>query len=240
MQKFANPTNFLKIANAVLPYIWVLTAILFALGLYGALITSPADEKHGEAVRMMYVHVPAAWMGMFVYCAMAFFSAIAIIYRHPLADAAAKTAAPIGAVFCFLALVTGSLWGKPGWGTYWVWDARITSMFVLMLFYLGYIALWQSIEEPTRAAAIARVVAIVGVINVVIVKFSVEWWHTLHQGASVLKMGGSTIDRSMLWVLLTMAVAYTILFLALHLTAIRSEIAARKLRQARLIEIGNR
>jgi heme exporter protein C len=240
MQKFANPTNFLKIANAVLPYIWVITAVLFALGLYGALITSPADEKHGEAVRMMYVHVPAAWMGMFVYCAMAFFSAIAIIYRHPLADAAAKTAAPIGAVFCFLALVTGSLWGKPGWGTYWVWDARITSMFVLMLFYLGYIALWQSIEEPTRAAAIARVVAIVGVINVVIVKFSVEWWHTLHQGASVLKMGGSTIDRSMLWVLLVMAVAYTILFLALHLTAIRSEIASRKLRQARLIEIGNR
>jgi heme exporter protein C len=240
MQKFANPTNFLKIANAVLPYIWVITAVLFALGLYGALITSPADEKHGEAVRMMYVHVPAAWMGMFVYCAMAFFSAIAIIYRHPLADAAAKTAAPIGAVFCFLALVTGSLWGKPGWGTYWVWDARITSMFVLMLFYLGYIALWQSIEEPTRAAAIARVVAIVGVINVVIVKFSVEWWHTLHQGASVIKMGGSTIDRSMLWVLLVMAVAYTILFLALHLTAIRSEIASRKLRQARLIEIGNR
>ncbi len=240
MQKFANPANFLKIANAVLPYIWGITAVLFALGLYGALITSPADEKHGEAVRMMYVHVPAAWMGMFVYCAMAFFSAIAIIYRHPLADAAAKTAAPIGAVFCFLALVTGSLWGKPGWGTYWVWDARITSMFVLMLFYLGYIALWQSIEEPTRAAAIARVVAIVGVINVVIVKFSVEWWHTLHQGASVLKMGGSTIDRSMLWVLLVMAVAYTILFLALHLTAIRSEIASRKLRQARLIEIGNR
>ncbi len=240
MQKFANPTNFLKVANAVLPYIWGITIILFALGLYGALITSPADQKHGEAVRMMYVHVPAAWMGMFVYCAMAFFSAIAIIYRHPLADAAAKTAAPIGAVFCFLALVTGSLWGKPGWGTYWVWDARITSMFVLMLFYLGYIALWQSIEEPTRAAAIARVVAIVGVINVVIVKFSVEWWHTLHQGASVLKMGGSTIDRSMLWVLLIMALAYTVLFLALHLTAIRSEIASRKLRQARLIEIGNR
>lgn len=240
MQKFANPANFLKIANAVLPYIWGITIVLFALGLYGALIISPADEKHGEAVRMMYVHVPAAWMGLFVYCAMAFFSAIAIIYRHPLADAAAKTAAPIGAVFCFLALVTGSLWGKPGWGTYWVWDARITSMFVLMLFYLGYIALWQSIEEPTRATAIARVVAIVGVINVVIVKFSVEWWHTLHQGASVLKMGGSTIDRSMLWVLLVMAVAYTILFLALHLTAIRSEIASRKLRQARLIEIGNR
>lgn len=240
MQKFANPANFLKIANAILPYIWGLSALLLIVGVYGALVTSPADEKHGEAVRMMYVHVPAAWMGLFVYCAMAFFSAIALIYRHPLADAAAKSAAPIGAVYCFLALVTGSLWGKPGWGTYWVWDARITSMFVLMLFYLAYIAIWQSIDEPTRAAAIARVVALVGVVNVVIVKFSVEWWHTLHQGSSVLKMGGSTIDPSMLWVLLVMALAYTVLFLALHLTAIRSEIAVRKIRQARLLEIGNR
>ena len=240
MQKFANPTNFLKIAKVALPYIWGLTAILFIVGVYGALVTSPPDEKHGEAVRMMYVHVPAAWMGLFVYCAMALFSAIALIYRHPLADAAAKSAAPIGAVFCFLALVTGSLWGKPGWGTYWVWDARITSMFVLMLFYLGYVAVWQSIEEPTRAAAIARVVAIVGVVNVPIVKYSVSWWNTLHQGPSVMRMDGSTIDRSMLWVLLVMATAYTVLFLALHLTAMRSEIASRKLRQARLIEIGNR
>jgi heme exporter protein C len=157
-----------------------------------------------------------------------------------LADAAAKSAAPIGAVYCFLALATGSLWGKPMWGTWWVWDARLTSMFVLMLLYLGYLAIWQSIEEPTRAAAIARIVAIVGVINVPIVKFSVNWWNTLHQPASIIKMGGPSIAISMLWPLLTMMAAYGFLFLALQLTSMRSEIATRKLRQARLMEIGAR
>ena len=240
MQQFANPTQFLKLANAVLPIIWAVTIILFIIGLYGALISSPPDYQQGETVRIMYVHVPAAWLALFGYCFMAFFSAMAIIFRHPLADAAAKTAAPIGAVFCFLALITGSIWGKPMWGTWWVWDARLTSMFVLMLLYLGYIAVWSSIEEPTKAASVARIVAIVGVINVPIVHFSVNWWNTLHQPASVFKLGGPTIDRSMLWALGVMAIAYTLLFLGLHLVAMRSEIAARKLRQARLVEIGNR
>ncbi len=240
MQKFANPTQFLKLANAALPFLWALTAFLFALGLCGALITSPADYQQGETVRIMYVHVPSASLALMIYVAMAIFSAVAIIFRHPLADAAAKTAAPIGAVYCFLALATGSLWGKPMWGTWWVWDARLTSMFVLMLLYLGYMAIWQSIDEPTRAAAIARIVAIVGVINVPIVKFSVNWWNTLHQPASILKMGGPSIDRSMLWPLLTMMAAFGFLFLALQLTAMRGEIAARKLRQARLVEIGQR
>jgi heme exporter protein C len=240
MQQFANPARFLKLANAYLPWIGAITAILFAVGLYGATVTSPPDYQQGETVRIMYVHVPAASMALIIYCAMAFFSATAIIFRHPLADAAAKTAAPIGAVFCFLSLATGSLWGKPMWGTWWVWDARLTSMFVLMLLYLGYIAVWQSIDEPHRAAAIARIVAIVGVINVPIVKFSVNWWNTLHQPASIMKMGGPSIDRSMLWPLLTMWAAYAFLFLALHLISVRSEIAARKIRQTRLIEIGNR
>jgi heme exporter protein C len=240
MQQFANPARFLILANACLPWISAITAILFAVGLYGATVTSPPDYQQGETVRIMYVHVPAASMALIIYCAMAFFSAIAIIFRHPLADAAAKTAAPIGAVFCFLSLATGSLWGKPMWGTWWVWDARLTSMFVLMLLYLGYIAVWQSIDEPHRAAAIARIVAIVGVINVPIVKFSVNWWNTLHQPASIMKMGGPSIDRSMLWPLLTMWAAYAFLFLALHLISVRSEIAARKIRQTRLIEIGNR
>lgn len=240
MQKFANPAQFLKLANAALPFLWALTALLFAVGLYGAMVTSPPDYQQGETVRIMYVHVPAAALALMIYCAMAFFSIIAIIYRHPLADAAAKTAAPIGAVYCFLALVTGSLWGQPMWGTWWVWDARLTSMFVLMLLYLGYMAIWQSIEEPTRAAAIARIVAIVGVINVPIVKFSVNWWNTLHQPASILKMGGPSIDHSMLWPLLTMMAAFGFLFFSLQLTSMRSEIAERKLRQARLIEIGNR
>jgi heme exporter protein C len=238
MQKFANPVLFLKLANAALPWVWAITAVLFAVGLYGALVTTPPDAVQGEAMRIMYIHVPAAWMGLFVYVLMAGFSAVALIYRHPLADAAAKTAAPLGAMFCFLALATGSIWGKPMWGTWWVWDARLTSMFVLMLLYLGYIAVWRAIDDPHLAAKIARIVALVGVINIPIVKFSVDWWNTLHQPASVLTMKGSKIDPSMLWALLIMALAYTALFLALHLVSMRSEIAARKLRQLRSTEIG--
>jgi len=237
MQRLANPTVFIRIANAVLPVLWAATAILFVIGLYLAIVRSPADYQQGETVRIMFVHVPASWMALFVYTVMALASVVAIIFRHPLADAAAKAAAPIGAVFCFLALATGSLWGKPMWGTWWVWDARLTSMFVLFLLYLGYIAVWQAIDEPHRAAMIARIVAIAGFINVPIVKFSVDWWNSLHQPASVLRMDGPAIDPSMLWPLIVMATAYFFLYLALHLVAIRSEIASRKVRQLRLAEI---
>ena len=237
MQKFANPTVFLKLANTVLPYLWVLTAMLFALGLYGAFVTSPADYQQGETVRIMYIHVPAAWIAMYAYGLMAVASAIAIIFRHPLADAAAKTAAPLGAVFCVLGLATGSIWGKPTWGTWWVWDARITSMFILLLLYVGYMAIWRAIEEPNLAAAIARIVALVGSVILPVIKYSVEYCNTLHQPASILKIGGPTIDKSMLWVLLVMALAYTCLFLALHLVSLRTEIATRKLRSLRLAEI---
>jgi len=240
MQYLANPARFVKLADAVLPYIWAITAVLFAAGLYGALVTAPADYQQGETVRIMYVHVPAAWMALFVYCVMALASAVAIIFRHPLADAAAKTAAPIGAVFCFLALVTGSLWGKPMWGAWWVWDARLTSMFILFLLYVGYIAVWQAIEEPHLAALVARVVALVGVINIPIVHFSVTWWNSLHQPASVFRIDGPHIAASMLWPLLVMGLAYTFLFLALHLVSIRAEIAARKIRQFRIAEAGGR
>ena len=191
-------------------------------------------------MRIMFVHVPAAWLAMLVYTVMALASAVAIIFRHPLADVAAKTAAPIGAVFCFLALATGSLWGKPMWGAWWVWDARLTSMFVLFLLYVGYIAIWQAIEETGRAAMIARIVAIVGFINIPIIKFSVDWWNSLHQPASVFRMGGPTIAISMLWPLLVMGLAYTFLFLALHLISIRSEITTRKLRNLQIARSENR
>ena len=230
MQQFANPTRFVSLANRVLPYVWGLTLILLGAGLYGALVTAPPDYQQGETVRIMFVHVPAAWLAMMVYSVMALASAVAIIFRHPLADVAAKTAAPIGAVFCFLALATGSLWGKPMWGAWWVWDARLTSMFVLFLLYVGYIAIWQAIEEPNRAAPIARIVALVGFINIPIIKFSVDWWNSLHQPASVFKMGGPSIAFSMLWPLLVMGLAYTFLFLGLHLVSMKSEITARKLR----------
>jgi heme exporter protein C len=240
MQYLANPTRFLKLANAVLPTLWVITILLFAVGLYGALFTAPQDYQQGETVRIMYVHVPAAWLALMVYSVMALASAVAVIFRHPLADVAAKTAAPIGAVFCFLSLATGSLWGKPMWGAWWVWDARLTSMFVLMLLYIGYMAIWAAIDEPHRAAMVARVVALVGFVNVPIVKFSVDWWNSLHQPASVFRMDGPTIHSSMLWPLLVMGLAYTFLFLALHLVSIRAEIAARKIRQIHIAEIGDR
>src|SRR5437763_9374646 len=241
MQDLANPTRFVTLANTVLPYLWAATAGLFAIGLYLAIVEAPADYQQGETVRIMFVHVPASWLALLIYTIMALASAVAIVFRHPLADAAAKTAAPIGAMFCFLALATGSLWGKPMWGAWWAWgDARLTSMFVLFLLYLGYIAVWQAIEEPHRAALIARIVALAGFINVPIVKFSVDWWSTLHQPASVFRMGGPTIDPSMLWPLMVMALAYLSLFAALHLVAIRSEILSRKIRQMRIAEIAAR
>jgi len=240
MQQFANPARFLKLAQALLPPLWGATVIAFAAGLYMALVTTPPDYQQGETVRIMFVHVPAAWMALMVYTAMALASASAAIFRHPLADMAAKAAAPIGAMFCFLALVTGSLWGKPMWGAWWVWDARLTSMFVLFLLYLGYMAVWQAIEDPHRAALIARIVAIAGFINVPIVKFSVDWWNSLHQGASVFRMGGPTIDPRMLWPLLIMAVAYMLLFGGLLLIAMRSEITARKIRQLQLAGLEGR
>ncbi|MGQ0485297.1 MAG: heme ABC transporter permease CcmC [Hyphomicrobiales bacterium] len=240
MQSLANPARFLRIANAVLPFVWAAAVLCFAVGLYGALAAAPADYQQGETVRIIFVHVPAAWMALFVYTVMAAASAAAIVFRHPLADVAAKAAAPIGAAFCFLALATGSLWGKPMWGAWWVWDARLTSMFVLLLLYLGYMAIWQAIEEPQRAAQIARIVALVGFINVPIVKFSVDWWNSLHQPASVFRLGGPTIHVSILWPLLVMGLAYLLLFLALHLVAMRSEIAARKIRHLRIARIGDR
>lgn len=240
MQILANPHRFFSITNRILPWGWAATAICFAVGLYLALLASPADYQQGETVRIMYVHVPSASIAMFAYVFMALASAMALIFRHPLADAAAKAAAPLGAAFCFLALVTGSIWGKPMWGTWWVWDARLTSMFVLMLLYLGYIAIWQAFDDPHRAAALARIVALVGVINVVIVKFSVDWWNTLHQPASIVRMDGPAIDRSILLPLAIMALASVLFFICAHLMALKNEVRARKLRAERLKSIGAR
>jgi heme exporter protein C len=239
MQIFANPARFLGIARQVLPVAWALAIALLVIGIYWSLVVAPADYQQGETARIMYVHVPAAWMALMIYVVMAGLSGLAYVMHHPLADAAAKAAAPIGACFCFLALATGSIWGKPTWGAWWVWDGRLTSMFVLFLLYLGYMAVWQAIDEPSRAAAIARVVALVGVINVPIVKFSVDGWWSLHQGASVFRPGGSTIDAAMRYPLYIMGLAYLCLFVALHLTAIRAEIAERRLRQTRLAQIGD-
>jgi heme exporter protein C len=238
MQILANPNRFFSIADRLMPALWGATALAFAAALYFVFFNSPPDYQQGETVRIMYVHVPSASLALFVYVFMAIASAMALIFRHPLADAAAKAAAPLGAAFCFLALATGSIWGKPMWGTWWVWDARLTSMFVLMLLYLGYIAVWRAFDDPHRAASLARIVALVGVINIPIVKFSVDWWNTLHQPASILRKGGPAIDQSLLWPLGLMFLAFVLLFLTTHLVALKNEVRARKLRAEKMKQLG--
>src|SRR5215469_7333205 len=200
----ANPTRFLNVVNRVLPWLIAATAILFAVGLFRAM-NAPDDYQQGATVKIMFLHVPAAWLGMFGWALMSVAALGTLVWRHPLADVAAKAAAPIGAAFTFICLVTGSLWGRPMWGTYWVWDGRLTSVLVLFLMYLGVLALWRTIEEPARAARAVAVLTLVGAINLPIIKFSVDWWSTLHQPASVLRLGGPTIDPSLLTPLLVMA-----------------------------------
>jgi heme exporter protein C len=230
MISLANPTRFLSLVGTVVPWLTAVVIILLGTGLYLSFFVAPPDYQQGETVRIMFIHVPAAWLALFGYTLIAIAALGTLIWRHPLADVAAKTAAPIGATFTFIALVTGSLWGKPMWGTYWVWDARLTSMLVLFLLYLGLIALWQAIEEPGRAGRAAAILALVGVINVPIIKFSVDWWNTLHQPASVFRPGGPTIDPSLLTPLFVMAAAFTALFVLLHLIAMRAEILRRRVR----------
>ena len=230
MPSLANPTRFLSLVERVAPWLAAAALIALVLGLYLAFFVAPPDYQQGETVRIMFVHVPAAWLAMFGYLLIAISALGTLIWRHPLADVAAKAAAPIGATFTFVALVTGSLWGKPMWGTYWVWDARLTSVLVLFLLYLGLIALWQSIEEPGRAGRAAAILALVGAVNLPIIKFSVDWWNTLHQPASVLRPGGPTIDPSMLAPLFVMAVAFALIFTLLHLIAMRAEILRRRVR----------
>jgi heme exporter protein C len=237
MLSLANPTRFLSIVDRGVPWLAALTTLLMAYGLYLALFVAPPDYQQGETVKIMFIHVPAAWLAMFGYTLIAIAALGTLIWRHPLADVAAKTAVPIGATFTFIALVTGSLWGKPMWGTYWVWDARLTSVLVLFLLYLGLLALWQSIEEPGRAGRAAAILALVGFVNVPIIHFSVNWWNTLHQPASVFRIGGPTIDPSLLRPLLIMALAFTLLFVLLHLIAMRAEILRRRVHALQQIAV---
>ena len=232
----ANPTRFLKFANRTIPWLSGLTVLVFAYGIDQAML-APDDYQQGATVKIMFLHVPSAWLGMFCWGLMSLASLGTLVWRHPLADVAAKSAAPVGAAFTFLALVTGSLWGRPMWGTYWEWDARLTSVLILFLMYLGLIALWRAVEDPSRAARAAAVLTLVGAINLPIIKFSVDWWNTLHQPASVMRMGGSTLDRAFLIPLLVMAVAFSLLFLTLHLAAMRNEILRRRVRAMQMIHV---
>lgn len=223
----SNPQRFMAFTGPLTPVLWGLAAVLLGVGVWLS-FSVPADYQQGDTVRIMFVHVPAATWGLGAYAALGVSSFFALVFRHALADAAARAAALPGAAFTGLALITGSLWGQPMWGTWWVWDARLTSVLVLFLFYLGYMALRASIDDEQKAGRAAAVLGLVGLINLPIVKFSVDWWNTLHQPASFLTPGSSGLDPVYLPPFLTMLAAYGMLFLALWLTAIRTEIRRRR------------
>jgi heme exporter protein C len=218
----ANPARFMRLSARTLPWCGWAAVVLLAVGLYWSLVVAPPDYQQGDAVRIMYVHVPAAWWALVAYLFVAIASAVALVWRHPLAEVAAREAAPIGAAFTFVCLASGSLWGRPMWGTWWVWDARLTSVLILFFLYLGYIALVNAFEDPARGGRAGSVLALVGVVNLPIIKFSVDWWNTLHQPASVIRLGGPTIAMSMLAPLLVMATGFGLLFAALLMLRMRA------------------
>ena len=227
VQSLANPTRFMALSGKVLPWLAAAAALVMAYGLYLAFFVSPADYQQGQTVKIMYVHVPSAWLAMAAYLTIAASSFGLLVFRHPLADVSARAAAPIGAAFTLLALVTGSLWGKPTWGTYWEWDARLTSMLLLFFLYLGLIALRSSIEDETAAAKLTAILALVGVSLLPVIKFSVEWWNTLHQPSTRFT---ATLDPSFRTPLLINAVGFTLLYATLHIKAMRNEVLRRRVK----------
>jgi heme exporter protein C len=234
----ANPQRFMAFTRPLTPVLWALALLLLAIGSWLS-FTSPEDYQQGDTVRIMYVHVPAASTSLAAYLSLGIASFFALVFRHPLADAAARAAAAPGAALTALALVTGAFWGKPMWGAWWVWgDARLTSVVVLLLFYLGYMALRASIDDEAKASRAAAVLALVGLINLPIVKFSVDWWSTLHQPASLLRADGPSLHPTMLTPLLTMMAAYMVFFLAVWITRTRAEVWRRRAEAAALRAAG--
>jgi len=229
----SNPERFMAFSRWAAPMFGVIAAVLALAGLWLG-FTAPEDYQQGDTVRIMFIHVPAAWMSMFVYACLAVASFLALVFRHALADAAAQAAAPLGAAFTFLALVTGSLWGRPMWGAWWVWDARLTSVLVLFLVYVAYIALRASLDDETKAARAGAILALVGAVNLPVVKFSVDWWNTLHQGASVFRADGPAMTSDFLWPLLLMGLAYMSAFGSLWLVGVRAQVWRRRAEAAAL------
>src|SRR6202035_4710931 len=230
----ANPARFMRLSGGALPWLGGATLVALVVGLAWSLLLAPPDYQQGESVRIMFIHVPAAWMALSVYLFIAVASAVALVWRHPLAEIAARAAAPIGAAFTFVCLASGSLWGRPMWGAWWVWDARLTSVLILFFLYLGYIALVNAFDDPSRGGRAGSVLALVGVVNLPIIKFSVDWWNTLHQPASVMRVGGPRIDISMLVPLLVMAAGFSLLFLTLLMLRMRTILNERKAMALRL------
>jgi heme exporter protein C len=239
-QRLANPTRFMALSARVLPWLWATAGLTIAVGLWLAFFRAPPDYQQGQTVKIMFVHVPSAWLAMATYGLVAASSFGLLVFRHPLADVSAKAAAPIGAVFTALALITGSLWGKPMWGAYWVWDARLTSVLILFFLYLGLIALRSSIEDEGLAAKLTAVLALTGVTILPVIKFSVDWWNTLHQPASVMRLGSSAIHPSILIPLLVMATGFTLLMIAMHVKAMRNEVLRRRVKSLMIARVERR
>jgi len=222
--KLGSPPYFYRFAGRLLPWLWALALIGLIAGLYGGLVLAPADYQQSDAFRIIYVHVPSAWMSLFIYAFMAANGFIALVWRIKLSETLAMAAAPIGAAFTAICLATGSIWGKPMWGTWWTWDARLTSELVLLFLYLGVIGLYHAIEDRRQASRAAAFLALIGIVNLPIVHFSVKWWNTLHQGSTVKLFGPSLIDGRMLWPLLIMALGTKFLFAASLLSRARVDL----------------
>jgi heme exporter protein C len=233
LHHLTHPRHFLGLIRIVRPWAALGAVGFIGSGLIWGLGFSPADYQQGETVRIMYVHVPAAWMALLVYSVMALASAAALIWKNPIADMTAKASAPLGAGFALICILTGSLWGRPMWGAFWVWDARLTSVLILFFFYLGYIALWFAIEDQSKAARAAAILALVGFVNVPVVKFSVDWWNTLHQPASVFTLEGPKIHVDLLGPLLLMGAGFAALYVLLLVVRVEAELLSRRARTLR-------
>jgi len=229
LHRFANPGRFLRLSAAVLPWLVALAILLTLTGMVWGLFFAPADWQQGDAVRIMYVHVPAAWLASAGYVGLAVCSLLSLVWRHPLADLAAVEIGPVGAGFTALCLATGSLWGKPMWGAWWVWDARLTSVLVLLFLYLGHIVLVRAFDDPARGYRSGAILALIGVVNLPIIKFSVDWWNTLHQPASIT-FSGSSMDPALLWPLLISAIGFTLVFAAVVIARLRAAVMERRIR----------
>jgi len=230
LHRFANPGRFLRLSGAVLPWLATGGVLITGFALAWGLFFAPADYQQGDAVRIMYVHVPAAWLASAGYVGLAVCSALSLVWRHPLADLAAVEIGPVGAGFTALCLTTGSLWGKPMWGAWWVWDARLTSVLVLFFLYLGHIALVRAFDDPERGYRAGAILALVGAVDLPIIKFSVDWWNTLHQPSSITLTGAPTMSMDMLWPLFVAALGYTLLFAAIVLARTRAAVMERRIR----------
>ena len=226
--KFSAPSTFYPFAGKLIPILWTLAATLGGIGIYISFFLAPTDAQQGEGYRIIFIHVPASWMSMFIYCVMAFWSLLGLTFNTRLSGMMTSALAPTGALFAFLSLWTGALWGKPMWGTWWVWDARLTSELLLFFLYLGYIALQAAIDDPRRADRAGAVLSLVGVVNVPIIYFSVKWWNTLHQGASVSLTKSPSMASTMLWGMLIMALAFWAYTLAVALMRVRSIMLERE------------